>query len=276
MSAPNLSDSERLALKEAAVTLGHAGGGPAPLLLLCEHAGNEVPAPWRDLGLAAPFLDTHFAGDIGAGALTRLMAARLAAPFVLGNYSRLFLDLNRHPSDWDCFRADMGGIPVPGNRGITEADRELREAIARAPFDAAVSGLLAARPAVISVHSFTAVMGGKERATEIGVLWRKEGRMGEAALESLTRHDGFVIGSNDPYDWHQSEGHTLNRHGLDLGLACLYLEIRNDLLTSDEGRRKVADALVPALEAEIRFMDRGSPVTIDREEPLPATKGSIA
>jgi predicted N-formylglutamate amidohydrolase len=276
MSAPTLSDSERAALKEAAVTIGRAGGGPAPLLLICEHAGNEVPAPWRDLGLAAPFLDTHFASDIGAGALTRLMAARLGAPFVLANYSRLFLDINRHPSDWDCLRPDMGGIPVPGNRGITAADKTLREAIARAPFDEAVSGLLAVRPAVVSVHSFTPVMAGKERATEIGVLWRKECRMGEPALETLRRHGGFVIGSNDPYDWHRSEGHSLARHGLDHGLACLYLEIRNDLLTSDEGRKKVADALAPALEAEIRFMDRGSPVTIEMEEPLPATKGSIA
>jgi len=274
MSAPNLPDRERSALAEAAVTLGRGSGALAPLLLLCEHAGNEVPAPWRDLGLAAPFLATHFAGDIGAGALTRLMAARLGAPFVLGNYSRLFLDLNRHPSDWDCLRPDMGGIPVPGNRDITAADKALREAITRAPFDKAVSGLLAARPAVVSVHSFTPVMGGKARGTEIGVLWRKECRMGPAALESLRRHGGFVIGSNDPYDWHSSEGHTLDRHGLDLGLACLYLEIRNDLLTSDEERRKVADALVPALEAEIRFMDLGSPVAI--EEPLPATKGSIA
>jgi predicted N-formylglutamate amidohydrolase len=272
----NLSESERAALADAAVTIGRTGSGAAPLLLICEHAGNEVPAPWRNLGLAPALLDTHFASDIGAGALTRLMAARLGAPFVLANYSRLFLDLNRDPLDWDCLRPDMGGIPVPGNRAITALDRSLREAIARAPFDEAVSGLRALRPAVVSVHSFTPVMAGKERATEIGVVWRNECRMGRCALEALSRHGGFVIGSNDPYDWHRAHGHSLGRHGLDHGLACLYLEIRNDLLTSDEGRKKVADALVPALEAEMRFVDAGSPVTIEMEEPLPATKGSIA
>jgi predicted N-formylglutamate amidohydrolase len=138
-----------------------------------------------------------------------------------------------------------------------------------------VSELLGARPAVVSVHSFTPVMAGKERATEIGVLWRKECRMGEPALESLRRHGGFVIGSNDPYDWRGAHGHMLNRHGLVHGLACLYLEIRHDLLTSAEGRKKVADALVPALEAEMRFVDNGSPAT-EMEKSLPATKGSIA
>ncbi|TIU61159.1 MAG: hypothetical protein E5W15_32615, partial [Mesorhizobium sp.] len=33
----------------------------SPYLLIAEHAGNVVPAPWRDLGLAEPYLGTHFA-----------------------------------------------------------------------------------------------------------------------------------------------------------------------------------------------------------------------
>jgi len=43
----------------------------SPYLLIAEHAGDLVPAPWRDLGLAAPYLATHFAVDIGVDALTR-------------------------------------------------------------------------------------------------------------------------------------------------------------------------------------------------------------
>lgn len=261
MSAPNLSDRDRDALAKASVTL-HAAKRPSPLLLVCEHAGNLVPPPWRNLGLAAPFLDTHFAWDIGGAALTLLLAERLAAPAIMANYSRLFLDLNRAPADWDCLRPDMGGIPVPGNLAATEEDGALREAIVRVPFDAAMRASLAARPAVVSVHTFTPVMGGKTRPTDIGVLWRKECRMGHQALAELRRQQAFMIGSNEPYDWHVSEGYTLRHHGLDQGLACLYLEIRNDLLTTAADVAKMADALVPALQAEMRLMDSVGPVTV--------------
>ena len=262
MSAPTLSEIDRQALARAAVTIRPATGAPAPMLLICEHAGNLVPAPWRNLGLAAPFLATHFAWDIGAAPLTLLLAERLRAPAVLASYSRLFLDLNRAPQDWDCSRPDMGGIPVPGNLAASDADRALREAIARAPFDRAVSHFLTPRPAVVSVHTFTPVMGGKLRETDIGVLWRKECRMGERALAELRKQSDFSIASNEPYDWHQSEGYTLRRHGLDHGLPCLYLEIRNDLLSASADVTKVADALVPALQAQLQLMDSARAVTV--------------
>jgi predicted N-formylglutamate amidohydrolase len=263
MSAPNLSEAERNELVAAAVTVRPAGLKRSPLVLICEHAGKSVPAPWRGLDVHASFLDTHFGWDIGAGALTELLAGRLQAPAIMASYSRLFLDINRSPMDWDCLRPDMGGIPVPGNLGVTPEDRALREEIARVPFDSAVGSFLAAKPAVVSIHSFTPVMGGKPRPTDIGVLWRKECRMGDHALRRLRSHGGFIIGSNDPYDWHLSDGYALRHHGLERGLACLYLEIRNDLLRTREDLMRVADALAPALEEERRLMDSGSSVTIE-------------
>jgi predicted N-formylglutamate amidohydrolase len=252
MSAPILSEHHRQALARTAVRTIPSRKAASPLLLICEHAGNEVPAAWRELGLAAAFLDTHFALDIGAAALTKLLAEELGAAVVLATYSRLFLDLNRFPGDWDCLRPDLGGIPVPGNLGADDDDRALREEIARAPFDDAVERLLVRRPAVISIHSFTPVMAGVRRRTEIGVLWRKEGHLGEPVLEALRRQERFVIGSNEPYDWHLADGYTLARHGLDRGLPCLYLEIRNDLMATHEGLKLIVDALAPALEEAVR------------------------
>lgn len=273
MSAPTLSEADRDAITAAAVTVQPGAPPHAPLLLICEHAGNKVPAPWRDLDVAVAFLETHFAFDIGAGALTLLLAERLRAPAVLGNYSRLFLDLNRSPADWDCLRPDMGGIPVPGNRAVTDEDRALREAITRVPFDTAVRHFLAARPAVVSVHSFTPVMAGKTRTTDIGVLWRKECRMGDRALAQLRRQDdGFIIGSNDPYDWHLAEGYSLRHHGLDQGLPCLYLEIRNDLLGNPQDLMRMADVLAPALAAEVSLMDIGRSVTVEIDLPNSKTE----
>jgi predicted N-formylglutamate amidohydrolase len=81
------------------------------------------------------------------------------------------------------------------------------------------------------------------------VLWREEGQLGPAFLDQLRRDGRFAIGDNQPYDWREAEGYTLRRHGLDRGLPCLYLEVRNDLLASAKGCERVAAALLPALEA---------------------------
>jgi predicted N-formylglutamate amidohydrolase len=246
MSAPASSEAATAALAARAV---EAVAGNAGLLLISEHAGNRVPAPWRSLGLAPALLDTHFAWDAGAGAMTRLLAQRLAAPAICGVYSRLFLDLNRFPGDWDCLRPDLGGIPVPANLAPDDDERALRERIAREPFDRAVAEVLGGRRAVISIHSFTPLFEGRHRRTEIGVLWRKEGKLGPAFLDRLRQDGQFVVGDNEPYDWREAEGYSLRRHGLDRDLPCLYLELRNDLLASEAGRERMAQALLPALAA---------------------------
>jgi predicted N-formylglutamate amidohydrolase len=222
-----------------------------------------VPPPWRNLGLPAEFLETHFAWDAGAGALTEALAVKLKAIAVLATYSRLFLDLNRFPGDWDCCRSDMAGIPIPANLELGDRERAQRERIARAPFDQAVALWLCSRPAVVSIHSFTPLVAGKRREPEIGVLWREECRMGPPVLKALREQGGFVIGNNEPYDWRTSDGYTLRRHGLERGLPCLYLEIRNDLLATPKSIGRVADALVPALAAALG--DRQEPEQADTD-----------
>ena len=124
----------------------------SPLLLLCEHAGNLVPAPWMNLGLPPEFLETHYGYDPGVDGLTRALSQRLNAPAVLARYSRLFLDYNRFASDWDHMRPDLGGIPVPGNLRLRDEDVALRRSIALEPLDEAIAALAAGRSAVVSVH----------------------------------------------------------------------------------------------------------------------------
>src|SRR4051812_45107613 len=88
-----LDDAAIAALTEASVERLRIDAA-SPYLLIAEHAGNLVPAPWHDLGLAAPYLGTHFAVDIGIDALTRRLSRTLRAPAVIAHYSRLFLDYN--------------------------------------------------------------------------------------------------------------------------------------------------------------------------------------
>lgn len=221
-------------------------GADSPYLLIAEHAGNIVPAPWRGLGLAGPYLETHFAVDIGIDALTRRMSQGLRAPAVIAHYSRLFLDYNRPATEWDFMRPDLGGIPVPGNLDVDAADASLRRQVGWAPLEQAIVEAAKGRQALVSVHSFTPVMGGVRRDVDIGVLWREPSSFVGSVLDDLQERGtraGFRIGDNAPYDWRQAVGYTLNRHGLEQGRPCLYLEVRNDLLSDPETLERIGRLL---------------------------------
>ena len=222
----------------------------SPYLLIAEHAGNKVPAPWRDLGLTAPFLETHFAVDIGIDALTRRLSQRLVAPAVIARYSRLFLDYNRPVDEWDHMRPDLGGIPVPGNLDVSEEDRDLRRQVGWEPLEQAIADGAVDRRALVSIHSFTPVMGGVRRDVDIGILWREPSPVVSAMLETVrekSKAAGLTMGDNEPYDWRQAIGYTLNRHGLQQQRPCLYLEVRNDLLVRPDRLEQVVGVLGDSL-----------------------------
>ena len=93
--------------------------GRAPVLLICDHASNRVPAALAGLGSRAEYFNQHIAGDIGAAAVTRLLALALDASAILAGYSRLVVDCNREPADPSSIPAESDGIAIPGNRDLS-------------------------------------------------------------------------------------------------------------------------------------------------------------
>src|SRR5215469_4761328 len=63
--------------------------GRSPFFLTCDHAGKLLPRRLGRLGLPEPELERHIAWDIGAAAMSRLLADRLDAFLVRQTYSRL-------------------------------------------------------------------------------------------------------------------------------------------------------------------------------------------
>ena len=61
--------------------------GDTPLLLTCEHASARVPEPLRVSGDDRPWLDTHWAWDIGAAALCRVLLEHLGGAAILARFS---------------------------------------------------------------------------------------------------------------------------------------------------------------------------------------------
>jgi predicted N-formylglutamate amidohydrolase len=135
-----------------------APGSTSALLFLCDHASNAIPADYDRLGLAAPLFETHIAYDIGAAFVTRALAGAYGAAALLGNVSRLLIDLNRGADDPTLVMKLSDGSIIPGNRGADAAEVARRLERFHAPYHAAIRAQIAriGRQAIlISIHSFT-------------------------------------------------------------------------------------------------------------------------
>lgn len=222
--------------------------GAAPCLVICDHSGNYVPRKLDNLGLDEKALESHAAWDIGAGDVTRYLANILDAPAIVMNYSRLVIDVNRRPDHPTAFVAHMDSGPVPGNLALAPEDKALRIEELFKPYHEALEALLnnfgdrGITPAVFSIHSFTRFFYKQVRPWEIGVLWAHDERMPRRTIDFF-RKKGFTVGDNEPYDARLLRGSTVNHHADARGLPNVLIEIRNDLLETDEGRREWAAML---------------------------------
>lgn len=234
---------------ETAMTLGPSG--PAPVLLLCEHASNAFPQPFGALGLDEAARESHVAWDPGALDMALRLSQAWGAPLVHSAVSRLVYDCNRPPEAPDAMPARSEVYDVPGNRDLSLEDREARTTAIYRPFVAAVDAAVArANPgAIVTVHSFTPVYFGTRRTVEIGVLFDSDTRLADALLAQ--DWGGFEVRGNDPYGPEDGVTHSLKRHAISRGLPNVMIEIRNDLLATPEGAEAVFSVLEPNLAAAL-------------------------
>jgi predicted N-formylglutamate amidohydrolase len=235
------------------------GTASAQILFLCDHASNAVPPELGDLGLPPAAFARHIASDLGAAAVTRALAARFAAPAVLGRWSRLVVDLNRGADDPTAVMKLSDGSIVPGNRGLTPAEVAQRMARYHAPYHDAIAdqiaGMLAAGtvPVIVSMHSFTPVWRGRPRPWHVGVLWDRDGRLARPLMERLPQEPGWVIGDNEPYSG-ELENDCLFRHGTMNGLPHVLIETRQDLLGDEAAIAQMAERLERVLRDSLAAM----------------------
>jgi predicted N-formylglutamate amidohydrolase len=220
--------------------------GSADLLLLGDHASNAVPAD-IDLGIDPALLDNHIAVDIGTAMVARLLAARLDAPAILANVSRLVIDLNREPDHVGLIPHRSDGHLIPGN---DTADRSGRIARFHAPYHRLIRDHIRARRPrlILSIHSFTPCLehGGTPRPWQVGVLYNRDTRAALPAVEFF-RDRGFVTGDNEPYSGRLLNA-TLNRHAEGQGIPSVAIEIRNDLIRDAAGAEEWAGVLAALAE----------------------------
>jgi predicted N-formylglutamate amidohydrolase len=177
------------------------------LVLTCEHASNALP-PGFDPGVPPSVVASHLGWDPGALVAARVVAARVGATLIAGEWSRLYVDLNRSAGEAGAVPAQSCGTEIPGNRELDPAERARRIATTHAPYRATV--LAAVERAVaasglcvhVSVHSFTPELHGKARPYDAGVLFDPARPLEVAVADTLLaglRARGRTARANEPY-----------------------------------------------------------------------------
>jgi predicted N-formylglutamate amidohydrolase len=238
------------------VTRGSSPQG-LQLLVTCEHASPAVPKELGDLGLSRAVLRSHRGWDPGALGIAEAIARAFAVPLHVGQWSRLVADLNRSEDHARVVAARVDGELVPGNQ-LDKAALAQRLARFWRPYrQQAETAITAAarrsRVLHLSVHSFTPQLGGVVRKNDIGLLCDPQRPLEVAFCESLKTQlvaRGLSVRRNFPY-FGDTDGFTTHLRARLPVRSYLGIEIECNqrLVSALAGERKVAAALVAALQA---------------------------
>ncbi len=244
------------------VYTAHRPQGHSPFLLLADHAGQQVPHSLRGLGLPQTELDRHIGWDIGIAGTTRALAERLDAWAIEQTYSRLVIDCNRPLASPTLMPEVSDGTVVPGNAGLSAAQRQQRIDAIHAPYHARIAAELDARQQqsrptlLVMMHSFTPAMNGVQRPWHAGVLYHRDTRLAHALLQALRDEGDLVVGDNEPYSVSSTSDYAVPVHGEGRGLVHVELEIRQDLIADVAGQRAWAERLARVLGSlETRLLE---------------------
>ena len=221
------------------------------LLVTCDHATNRVPDSVSEngLGLRPEDLQRHIAYDIGAAGVTRYLADLMQSPAILSNFSRLVIDPNRGEADPTVLMKLYDGSIIPGNRHADQDEKERRLNDFHRPYHNALADLADKRDdtVIISIHSFTPQLKGRpKRPWEIGILHSDHDTYSLPLMHRLMEEKDLTIGDNEPYSGYLP-GDAIDRHGRKPERPHVLIELRNDLITHDDGQRAWAERLAPIL-----------------------------
>lgn len=152
----------------------------ASLLISCEHGGNRIPAPYRQLfSQYNSMLESHRGFDQGALTMARALAKYFGAQLLTSTTSRLLVDLNRSLGHRHLHMEAIRMLPVTIRQEII--DRHYL------PYRIEVERQIACgidqvgRVIHISCHSFTPNLNGQVRGGDICLLY-DPARKGERTL----------------------------------------------------------------------------------------------
>ena len=221
-------------------------------VITCDHATNTVPpdVAGGDLGLPEAEMGRHIAYDIGALGVALTLGALLDAPVVASNYSRLVIDPNRGADDPTLIPQLYDGTIIPANRHVNGTERQRRIDTHYDPYHDAIAGQANGRDVIfVAMHSFTPQLKDRPpRPWEVGVLSAQDRRIADPLIGHLDGALDSPVGDNEPYAGF-FPGDSFTRHAHGPGRPNVLLEVRQDLIATQDGQAKWANTLATHLEA---------------------------
>ena len=224
---------------------------PSRWLVSCDHAANTVPKDVNGGTLELPEAEMgrHIAYDLGAKGVAMRLGECLNGPVVCANFSRLVIDPNRGLSDPTLIMKLYDGTIIPANHPMDEAERQRRIDAYWRPYHEAYEALAARRndTAIVAMHSFSPKLNGRApRPWEIGILHAGDCALGPALIKRLQQEADLCVGDNEPYAGHLP-GDAIDQHALQKGRANVLIELRHDVIETDEQQQAWAERLAPIL-----------------------------
>ena len=226
-------------------------------LVTCDHARNFVPdsVAGGDLGIAAEDMARHIAYDPGAAGVSLALGELLGGSVVCSNFSRLVIDPNRGEDDPTLVMKLYDGTIIPANRHVGAEEVERRLNLCYRPYHQEVARLAARREDTLycAIHSFTPQLRGRDpRPWHVGVLFGRDERLSAPFIDLLRAEPDLCVGANEPYGGHL-DGDSVDRHAIRHNRPNVLIELRNDLIQTEDQQRHWAARLAPLLEQAVRI-----------------------
>lgn len=239
--------------------------GKSPIVLICEHASNFIPASLNNLGLNTKGLLSHAAWDIGVYEMSCKVSELLDAPLIASRISRLVYDCNRSPESGDGIPSKSEVIEVPGNRDLSNAEIKDRVKYVYEPFHELINKTIYdperlalsvehASPVIITLHSFTPVYFGEARSVELGILHDKDDRLAKLMMQEALNQTELKTEFNSPYDVSDNVMHTINKHAIGEGFFNVMIEVKNDLLSNSSDINTIAESLSEIIKQSLKMI----------------------
>ena len=210
--------------------------GPACLtiswLITAEHASKRVPARWQpSFRGRQDVLKSHRGWDPGSLELAQGLAGGLHAPLLQGRITRLLIDLNRsadHPGRFSAFSHDL---PPADKADLDERYWQPHWSRYRSALDTLPGQIIH-----LACHSFTPVLEGRIRTTDIGLLYDPSRPIEARYCRALGQHlrrafPDLRVHMNQPYRGVSNGlGQQHRQHHPDDRLISFELEINQRLL----------------------------------------------
>ena len=211
-----------------------------------------MPPAYRHLFAADPdILTTHRGYDIGILPVAKQLARMLDAPLIACRTSRLLIEVNRSLHHRALFSEFSRGLsPTDKQRLIEQIWRPHRQAVTDA-----VAGHIRRGKRVLhlALHSFTPVLDGCVRTTDVGLLYdpkrRRERDFALSLQEALRQMTEWRIRRNYPYRGN-ADGLTTTLRRVFAPGDYLGLEIelnQASLASGRDGHRNLAKILVEGI-----------------------------